>query len=71
MKTKITLEDTRSYATEENLIKAIEKFGLTSIRHIISRTPDGRWTAVFLVSEWVNKNGGYVGVASQHRFMSV
>lgn len=77
----ITLENAKSYATEANLRKGLVKLGLDELtmgeqhacRYIIARTPDGRWTAIFLVSEFfnVNKTGGYVGFASQHGFMSV
>jgi hypothetical protein len=79
----ITLNDCKSYASEANLDKALEKFGLkdfdmgeenyVKMRYIKCLTPQGRWTAVFLVSEFfrINKTGGYVGIASHHGFMSV
>ena len=67
----ITLENCRGYASEANLYKGIERFGLTDIRRVICRKPDGKWTAVFLVSEWLNLNGGYAGIAGQYGFMSV
>lgn len=41
---------TRSYATEENLMAALEKFGFTGHRMVICKTVEGRWTAVFPVS---------------------
>lgn len=83
MQTRITLETCRSYATEANLMKGLEKLGLNNFtmgeegfmpcRYVVARTPDGRWTAIFLVSEFfnVNKTGGYVMFASYHGFMSV
>ena len=77
----ITLENCRSYATEANLDKALAKSGLDNVtmgcdipcRLIKCRNAEGRWTAVFLVSEFFNRNktGGYVGFASEHGFMSV
>ncbi len=69
----ITLENAKGYATEANLNKALERTGLKEYgcRYLVCRKPDGSWTAVFLVTEWLNKNGGYIGFASQHGFMSV
>jgi len=77
----ITLENTRSYASESNLMKGLQKLGLDNVtmggdfpcRYIITRTPEGRWTAVFLVSEFFNRNkmGGYIGFASAKGFMSI
>jgi len=73
MQTKITLETAKGYATEANLTRALERTGLADCgcRYIVSRKPDGTWTAIFLVMEFLNKRGGYVGFASQHGFMSV
>lgn len=79
----ITLENAKSYATEANLDKALERLGLASYtstdgmgreitcRYIKALTPEGRWTAIFLVGEHANHCGGYVGFAAQHGFMSV
>lgn len=77
----ITLENCKSYATEKNLDAALEKFGLNdysdgysfNLRFIKCRNADGRWTAIFMVSEFfsVNMTGGYVGIASQYGFMSI
>lgn len=78
----ITLETCKSYATEANLDKGLERLMLDDYRdsdtqvpcrYIKARTPEGRWTAIFLVTEYFNRNktGGYVGFASYHGFMSV
>lgn len=78
----IDLKDCKSYATEANLDKALAKHGLdnyrmeeghVACRFIKCRNAEGRWTAVFLVSEYFsrNKTGGYVGFAATHGFMSV
>ena len=79
----ISIADCKSYASEANLDRALDKLGLAQYvsqdakgrlvvcRYIKCRTPDGRWTAVFLVSEMMNLCGGYVGFAAQHGFMSV
>lgn len=74
MTNAITLENARGYATEANLVKALDRLGLSDwdgCRYVISRMPDGKWTAIFLVTEWANKRGGYVAFASQHGFVSV
>lgn len=72
MNRRITIENAKSYSTEANLDKALARLHLTDVcRYVVCRTPDGRWTAVFLVTEWAAKEGGYVGFASQHGFMSV
>lgn len=78
----ITLENSKSYATEANLHKALKKYGFdeyrehencTPCRFIIAKTPDNRWTAIFLLSEHFNSNatGGYVGVFSEKGFMTI
>lgn len=64
----------KSYATEKMLMKKLESYGLADyddLRYIVCRTAEGRWTAVFLVSQYANKRGGYAGIASQFGFMSV
>ena len=71
---EITLHDCKSYATEPNLRKALGKLGLDAIddlRFIVCLTPAGRWTAIFLTTNYLRTHGGYVGIASQHGFMSV
>ena len=74
----ITLTDCTSYATEANLDRGLskrglDKYGEVPCRYIKCLTPEGRWTAIFLVGEYfrVNKTGGYVMFAAAHGFMSV
>lgn len=73
MNNEINLNEVKSYATEANLRKALSKLNLDTYgaRYMITRTPEGRWTAIFLVAEYLNQHGGYVGFASQYGFMSV
>lgn len=83
MNNVITLENCKAYATEANLDKALAKLGLDNftsggefqfaMRYIKCRNAEGRWTAVFMVNEYfrINKTGGYLGIASQHGFMSI
>lgn len=64
----------KSYATRKNLMKALEKKGLLSltIRFIPVKNEAGRWTAIFLVSEWCrNYEEGDVTVATREGFYSV
>lgn len=78
----ISIEDCKSYANEANLDKALAKAGLDNYKFEDHQMPcrfikvcnsAGRWTAIFMASEFfrINKTGGYVSFASQHGFMSV
>lgn len=77
----IDINTCKSYASEKNLDKALAKLGLDNYgedgevpcRFMKVRNDLGRWTAIFLVSEYFsrNKTGGYIGFASYHGFMSV
>lgn len=73
MQNKITLENAKGYANEANLTHALGNTGLADYgcRYIIARKPDGTWTAIFLVTEFLNKHGGYACFASELGFMSV
>lgn len=69
---QISIADAKGYATEANLARAIERAALPSeLRYFICRKPDGKWTAVYLVSEYLRQRGGYVMMAAQHGFTSV
>lgn len=75
----IDLHKVRSYTTEANLLRGLEKLGLDNYtdgdsrpcRYIVCRTPSGRWTAVFLATEYLRNHGGYAGFAADHGFMSI
>lgn len=77
----LTLTECKSYATEANLMKALNKTGLDNYacegevpcRFIVCQNGEGRWTAIFMVSEYfrTNKTGGYIGFAGRHGFMSI
>ncbi len=81
MQNHLSIDDCKSYATEENLEKGLKRLSLDNVtmgervpcRFMKVRNAEGRWTAIFLVSEFfnVNKTGGYIGFASQHGFMSI
>ena len=44
------IDTARSYATEAQLAKGLERFGLTEFRPLVVRNRAGRWTAVFPVT---------------------
>lgn len=77
----ISIEDCRDYASEANLDKGLKKLGLDEfyggeeypLRYMKVRNSEGRWTAVFLVSEYfnINKTGGYIGFVADKGFMSI
>ncbi len=69
MQVRITLESAKSYATEANLDAGLKRLGFHTHRHMVCRTPAGRWTAVFPASNF--KDGGYVGLYSQHGFYTL
>ena len=65
------IDDCKSYATEANLLKALERFSLINENPIVVRNREGRWTAIFSIAQTSMRNGGYLGFASQHGFMTV
>ena len=81
MTNHLSIEDCKSYATEENLDRGLARLGLDNwtngeevpCRFMKVRNSEGRWTAIFMVTEFFNRNrsGGYVGFASRHGFMSI
>lgn len=71
MTARITLDECRSYATVENLRRALQKYGLEEYRHIECRNAEGRWTAVFSFGDAQRMHGQcYLGFASQYGFMT-
>jgi hypothetical protein len=61
------IDTAKSYATEANLLKALEKHGLAEARYMVVRNRAGRFTAIFSLSQ-NGFDGGYVGIYSQHGF---
>lgn len=59
----------KSFATEANLMKRIEQdramYPEYDDRFIVTRTPEGRWTAVVVLDK---SQGGYVG---RYEFLKV
>jgi len=68
MNIQMNLDECKSYATEENLNKALKKFGFDTHRHVVARTRDGRWTAIFPQS---NIQGGYLALYACKGFFTL
>lgn len=49
-KRQYDIDASRSYATKDRLVKAIENFEFDEHRHYIVRNEEGRWTAIFAAS---------------------
>lgn len=62
------IDNMKSYATEENLVKALTKLGFVNDRHFVVCNRAGRFTAVFPVS---NIKCGYLGLYAQHGFLTI
>ena len=62
------IDSCKSYKTEENLMKALAKFGFDTHRHMIVCTRDGRFTAVFPFS---NIQDGNVMLYAYRGFMTL
>ncbi|QGZ14020.1 hypothetical protein PP939_gp184 [Rhizobium phage RL38J1] len=65
------IDNCKSYKTEENLYKAINKIGLTREldQFLVVCNREGRFTAVFSPQSPRIANGGYLGFYSQYGFM--
>lgn len=68
----ITIDTAKGYASEANLMKALDQRGLADWELarsiIVARKPDGKWTAIFCLDY---SKGGYIAFASQYGFMTV
>ncbi|QIG68102.1 hypothetical protein EVB55_167 [Rhizobium phage RHph_Y68] len=67
------IDNCRSYATEENLYKAINKLGFSREmdQFIVVCNRKGRFTAIFSNSSPRLCGGGFVAVYAQHGFMTI
>lgn len=68
MTNPMNIDNSKSYATEANLMKALEKLGFDKDRHIVVCNRAGRYTAIFPAS---NIKGGYLAVYAQHGFFTL
>jgi len=60
------IDTAKSYATEENLMKALSKFGLADHKPLVVRNREGRFTAIFSISHGDFK--GDIMCAARHGF---
>jgi hypothetical protein len=68
----MNIDTAKSYATEANLEKALERFGFAAYRHVAVRNREGRWTAIFPLSEITGKGGcGYLGLFASKGFKTI
>lgn len=66
----INIDNSRSYKTEANLVKALEALGIDDTwRKIVVRNRAGRFTAIFPISQ-NDRNRNVCGLA-HHGFMVV
>lgn len=65
------LDECKSYATEAALMKKLEKAHLLDKMPVICRNREGRWTAVFGLDNAMKGQGGYLGFAAQHGFLTI
>ena len=61
------IDTAKSYATRENLLKALERLGFADKRPMIVRNSEGRWTAIFSLS-MAGIDGGYIALFAVHGF---
>lgn len=43
----LSIETSTSYATEKNLLRALEQKGVDKLHRVVVRNSQGRWTAIF------------------------
>ena len=67
----ISIDESRSYATEANLLTALKRLGFDTCRPIIVRNRDGRWTAVFGLHVSGAGATGDVMRFARHGFMTI
>jgi hypothetical protein len=65
----MNIDDAKSYATEANLQKKIDRILRKGDRYIIVRNRLGRWTAIFPASNF--RDGGYVAYYASHGFITI
>ena len=67
----MNIDNSKSYATEENLMKALAKIGADKLRPLVVRNREGRFTAVFgFHLSGLAETGNLCGLA-QHGFMTI
>lgn len=68
----MSIDGCRSYATEANLMKALEKLGFAGDKPLVVKNREGRFTAVFGCDlSGLKEHGGYIGVYASAGFMTI
>ena len=68
----MNIDTAKSYKTEANLVKGLEKLGFAKDRHLVVCNREGRFTAIFPASNITgNGGGGYLGYYACKGFMTV
>lgn len=67
----MNIDTSRSYATEANLLKALQQLGLAGMRPLVVRNREGRWTAVFGLHLSGMAKSGDVMAAASHGFKTI
>jgi hypothetical protein len=65
------IDNAKSYATEANLMKALEKLGLANLRPLVVCNRKGRFTAVFGLHLSGMAQTGNVMFAANHGFKTI
>jgi hypothetical protein len=65
----MNIDNAKSYATENSLMRALARYGFDKDRFLIVRNRAGRFTALFPMSNF--RDGGYVGIYGDRGFMTV
>jgi hypothetical protein len=69
--TDLNIDTSKSYATEENLTKALKRSGLDGLRPLIVLNRAGRYTAVFGLHISGLAQNGNITAAARHGFMTI
>lgn len=68
----LNIDTCRSYATEANLMKALEKLGFDKDKPLVVRNREGRFTAVFGFDlSGIKAHGGYIALYANAGFMTI
>jgi hypothetical protein len=65
------IANAKSYATKENLYKAMKKHKIDEDRHLVVCNEQGRFTAIFFQSNLEQYGISYLGHYAQYGFMIV
>lgn len=69
--TALNIDNSKSYATEDNLMKALAKLGLDTMRPLVVCNRAGRFTAVFGLHLSGMAASGNVMAAARLGFMTI